>query len=147
MLSENLTIQMLEPYIGNGFSFSLEILAFSKVMISTCKQGKKQPFSLIFYKNPSQNITRVRYLNPSNAETISSKAQECKILEKPLKPCRLGIHLRALAEYSQMSTHLPGFQYFFFFLHLFVLAKLATSSMRVNLPSPFYYTSRILTLS
>ena len=44
---------------------------------------------------------------------LSSKAQECKILEKPLKPCRLGIHYEALAEYSQMSTHLPGFQYFF----------------------------------
>ena len=41
---------------------------------------------------------------------LSSKAQECKILEKPLKPYRLGIHLKALAEYSQMSTHLPGFQ-------------------------------------
>ena len=41
---------------------------------------------------------------------LSSKAQECKILEKPLKPCHLGIHLKALAEYSQMSTHLPGFQ-------------------------------------
>ena len=41
---------------------------------------------------------------------LSSKAQECKILEIPLKPCRLGIHLKALAKYSQMSTHLPGFQ-------------------------------------
>ena len=41
---------------------------------------------------------------------LSSKAQECKILEKPLKPCRLGIHLKALAEYSHMSTHLHGFQ-------------------------------------
>ena len=41
---------------------------------------------------------------------LSSKAQECKILEKPLKPCHLGIHLKALAEYSQMSTHLAGFQ-------------------------------------
>ena len=33
-----------------------------------------------------------------------------------------------------MSTHLPGFRSFFicFFLHHFVLAKLATSSIRVN---------------
>ena len=28
---------------------------------------------------------------------LSSKAKECKILEKPSKPCRLGIHLKALA--------------------------------------------------
>ena len=31
-----------------------------------------------------------------------------------------------------MSTHLPGFQSFYGFLHHFVLAKLATSSIRVN---------------
>ena len=33
-----------------------------------------------------------------------------------------------------MSTHVPGFQTFFRFLHHFVLAKLATSSIRVNTP-------------
>ena len=31
-----------------------------------------------------------------------------------------------------MSTHLPGFQSFFRFLHNFVLVKLVTSSIRVN---------------
>ena len=32
-----------------------------------------------------------------------------------------------------MSTHLPGFQFHFLgFLHHFVLAKVATSSIRVN---------------
>ena len=31
-----------------------------------------------------------------------------------------------------MSTHEPGFQSFFRFLHHFVLAKLATNSIRVN---------------
>ena len=31
-----------------------------------------------------------------------------------------------------MSTHLPGFQSFFRFLHRFVLAKLAISSIRVK---------------
>ena len=32
-----------------------------------------------------------------------------------------------------MSTHLPGFQsFFFFFLHHFVLAKLATSMIKVK---------------
>ena len=36
-----------------------------------------------------------------------------------------------------MSTHMPGFQSVFSFLHHFLLAKLATSSVRVNpfLPS------------
>ena len=32
-----------------------------------------------------------------------------------------------------MSTHMPGFQYYFrFFLHHFLLAKLVTSSIRVK---------------
>ena len=47
-------------------------------------------------------------------------------------PCHVGIHWIALAEHSQVSTHVPGFQSFFSFLYHFVLAKLTTSSMRVN---------------
>ena len=46
--------------------------------------------------------------------------------------CHLGIHWIDFAEYSQMSTHLPGFKSFFIFLHHFVLAKLPASSIRVN---------------
>ena len=45
----------------------------------------------------------------------------------------------ALAEYSQMSTHVPGFQslgFFSFFLHHFILAILATSSVQVIKPEP-----------
>ena len=44
---------------------------------------------------------------------LSSKAQGCKDFWKTSKPCQVGIHWKALAEYSQMSTHLPGFQSFF----------------------------------
>ena len=33
-------------------------------------------------------------------------------VERP-KPCHIGIHLIALVKYSQMSTHMPGFQSFF----------------------------------
>ena len=42
------------------------------------------------------------------------------------------MHLIALAEHSQMSAHVPGFQEFSGFLHYFVLTKLATSSIRVK---------------
>ena len=42
------------------------------------------------------------------------------------RPCLVGIHWIALTEYSQMSTHVLRF------LHNFVLAKLATSSIRVK---------------
>ena len=43
---------------------------------------------------------------------LSSEAQGRKDFEKPSKPCHVGIHRIALAELSQMSTHLPGFQSF-----------------------------------
>ena len=48
------------------------------------------------------------------------------------KPCHVGNHWIALTECSQMSTHVPGFQSFFRFLHHFVMAKLATSSLRLK---------------
>ena len=54
------------------------------------------------------------------------KEQGCKDFFKSSKPCHIGIHRIALAEQTQMSTHKPSF------LHQFVLAKLATSSIRVK---------------
>ena len=38
---------------------------------------------------------------------LSFKAQEGKDFWKPSKLCHVGIHGIALAEYSQMSTHVP----------------------------------------
>ena len=63
---------------------------------------------------------------------LSFKAQGGKDFRKPSKPCHVGIHWIALAEYSHMSTHLPEFQSFFSFFNHFVLAKLVTSRIRVN---------------
>ena len=40
---------------------------------------------------------------------LSSEAQGRKDFRKLSKPCHVGIHWIALAEYSQMSTHTPGF--------------------------------------
>ena len=64
---------------------------------------------------------------------LPSKAQERKDFLKPSKPCHVGIHWIAFADYSQMGTQVPGFLSFFSFLVHFVLAKLATSSIRVNM--------------
>ena len=55
---------------------------------------------------------------------LSSKG--CKDFYKPTEPCCLGIHWIALTEFSQMSTHLPGFLLYFSFFASFCLAKLAT---------------------
>ena len=70
---------------------------------------------------------------------LSSKAQECKDFRKPSKPCHvvyLDTSHRVLSDeypYTRVSVTFSGF------LHHFVLAKLATSSIMVNkstLPSP-----------
>ena len=64
---------------------------------------------------------------------LSPNAQWCKDFWKPSKPSHAGTHWIALAENSQMSTHVPGFSYFqLFFLHHHVMSKLATNSIRVN---------------
>ena len=44
---------------------------------------------------------------------------------------------KLFAEYSQMSIRVPGFQSFSGFLHPFVLAKSATSSIRIDKAVPF----------
>ena len=55
---------------------------------------------------------------------LLSKAEGRQGFWKASKPCHVGIHCIALAEHSQMSTHLPVFPVIFkVFLHDFVLAK------------------------
>ena len=41
---------------------------------------------------------------------LSSKVQKRKDFGESSEPCRVGIHWKALTEYSQISTHIPGFQ-------------------------------------
>ena len=52
-------------------------------------------------------------LTSSMLRLLSSKAQRSKDFWKPSNPCHVGINWIALTEYSQMSTHLLGFQSFF----------------------------------
>ena len=71
-------------------------------------------------------------INPSNAwATFTKSTRMQRLLKNNSKPSFVGIHWIALAEHSQMTTHVPGFQSYFKFLHHFVLAKLATNSIRV----------------
>ena len=56
-----------------------------------------------------------------------------KIFENHLNTdCHVGSPWIAIVEYSQMSTHVTGFQSHFSFFDQFVTAKLATSSIKVN---------------
>ena len=83
-----------------------------------------------------------RMIHPSNAEATS--VQRTSSSWKPIIPCQVGIHWIALAEYSQMATRVTGFQSFFrFFLHHFLLANLATSSIRVKIN---YWLSKVFSI-
>ena len=68
-------------------------------------------------------------INPSNADPTFIKNTRIDIFGKPSKPYHIATHWIALAEYSQMSTHMPGLLLFVHFSHHFVLAKSATSSI------------------
>ena len=63
---------------------------------------------------------------------LSSKAQGCKDFWKLCKTYHVGIHWIALAEFSQMSTHVPGFRSFYRFFASFCIGKSATSSISVK---------------
>ena len=56
---------------------------------------------------------------------LSSNAQEHKDFWKTSEPCHTGIHWIALSEYSQMSTHLPGFQSLFSFFASFCIGQIS----------------------
>ena len=51
---------------------------------------------------------------------------------RAFKPSHVCFHWIALAEYSQMSSHVPGFQSFFSFFCNILYWPLATSSVRVK---------------
>ena len=68
------------------------------------------------------NLANRFSLTLSMLRLLSSKAQERRQFFKPLKPCHVGIHWKALAESFLMSTNFPGFLSF----------SSADSSTRVN---------------
>ena len=64
--------------------------------------------------------------NPSNAEATfiqSTRTQTFK--KKTSKPCLVGIHWIALAEDSQVSTHVSGFQSLFNFFASFCIGQIS----------------------
>ena len=53
------------------------------------------------------------------------KHKNAKIFETHLNPVMFGIHLKDLAEYSQMSTQVPGFQSFSSFFASFCTGQIS----------------------
>ena len=53
------------------------------------------------------------------------KDKDAKSFEKTAKPCHVGMHWIALAECSQMSTYVPGFQSFLRFFASFCIGQIS----------------------
>ena len=77
-------------------------------------------------------MTQSNIFNPSNAEAIPlSKEHGCKDFFKASKPCHVGIRRIALAEYSQMSTHVPlGFNCFSIFFASFSICLMGHQKLQ-----------------
>ena len=95
-----------------------ELMINSKVIFKITRQQESR-------KSPSMNeltLPMLRLLLP--------KAKGCKDFWKPAKPCHIGNLSLSTLRWVPMSQ---GFSRFSGFLHHSILAKLATSSMRVIL--------------
>ena len=95
---------------------------FTKYLKESCVLDFDPHFSFKYFlkiasvKGISQ-IESVAVLDPSGMKglslpvlrLLSSKAQGNKEFKNISKPCHVGIHSIAITQYSQMSTHVPGF--------------------------------------
>ena len=80
---------------------------------------------------PDTSTFSLRHIIHCDAEsTFLSKVRYHKNSSQLPKPCHVGIHVKALSEPYQMSTHMPGLLLFSHFSNYFVLYKSATSSQR-----------------
>ena len=79
-------------------------------------------------------------LTLSMLKLILPKAKELKDFRKPSKPCHVGIHLNALKEYYQMSTHVPGFQSFFRYFWIFLYWSISHQQNKAEFLS-YWHTS------
>ena len=72
-------------------------------------------------------------LHPSNAKATFVQSIRAQRFLKPSNPCHVGIHWIVHAEYSQMSTHKPGFQSFFWvFRIIFYWQNLRPAACRLR---------------
>ena len=77
---------------------------------------------------------------------LSSKAQGRKDFWKPSKPSHVGIHPKALTEYSQMSTHMQSFQSFLRFFTSFCNCQISQQQYKGYVNAVLMYTIYTLTM-
>ena len=104
---------LIRPWPTTLIEILSKLILNSKVMIESSKDLD------VNHKSNFQALTLPMLWLPS------STAQACKDFRKLSKPCHVGIHWIALTEYSQMSTHLPGFQKSFRFFASFCIGQIS----------------------
>ena len=78
-----------------------------------------------YYHRSRCHVSRSPGMNGLTLPMLRLLSSKTKIFENHLIiPCHVGIHWKALVEYSQMSTHLPGFTSFSRFLASFWIAQI-----------------------
>ena len=97
----------------HGNKSSLSMLRLISFKVQSAKKGR-------FLKTNMATSLPFQLILPM----LTTCAQKSKDFWKPSKPCHVGIHWIALAEYSQMSTHVPGFQSFFRFFASFCIGQI-----------------------
>ena len=89
------------------------------------------PTPVIFFKRWIPSNFQIVLTLPM-LRLLSSKPQGRQDFWKPSKPCHVGIHWTALPEYSQMNTHVPGFQSFFRIFASFCIGQNSYQQQGVN---------------
>ena len=107
------------------FLYSKVIFKSMKVADDTFKRNSECEWVNSFISGTSKRSDTWIYPNPSNAEATFVQGTRMQRFWKPSKHCHVGIHLKALAESSQMSTHISGFRLYFKFLASFCIGQIS----------------------
>ena len=74
-----------------------------------------------------------------NAEATFIQSTRMQRFLKTFKPCQVGIHWIALAEFFQMNTHLPGFRSFSTYFASFCIDQISHQQHNIRVSSPERY--------
>ena len=124
---------IIECMVGTTFIGTIHYLPhINPLILRKTKPSEGIVSKVLFLTRGNTPIIETMILTHPMLRPLSFKAQVHKDFWKPCKPCHVGIHWIVLVEYSQMSTHLPGFQSFFSFFASFCIGQVSHQQLRVK---------------
>ena len=93
---------------------SMNIMGGKNERGSACSNNRPNTSYLYLLSTTSRRAVMISDLT----STFLSKVWYHKHISLLPKPCHVGIHLKALAEYYQLNTNVPGFQLFLNFFQI-----------------------------